>query len=117
MVQGTTPLIELTVNQDITECTVYVSFKDVTTSTVTTYSNDDDEFVSMESMYGDTTILIQLTQEETLALSVGQIDIQVRFIDSEGVAGITNIRRVTNLEALYTSVIDYIAPEEEEETT
>lgn len=115
MVQGTTPLIELNINQDITDCTVYVSLKDVTTETVTTYKNGDDEFVSMSEYGGVTTIMLRLTQAETLALSVGQIDIQVRFINSDGEAGITNVRRVSNLESLYTEVIEYVAPEEEVE--
>ncbi len=107
MTQGTTPMLELTVDKDISECTVYVTLKDVQQGTVKTFKNTDEEFVEMVALDDVTTIHIRLTQAETLGFSVGQIDVQVRFIDAEGIADATNVRRIVNLEALYTEEISF----------
>lgn len=111
MTQGTTPLLELTVDQDISECAIFITLKDVQNDNIYTYTNTDTEFVDMTVLDDTTTIHLRLTQEDTLAMSVGQIDVQVRFINSEGIADATNVRRIVNLEALYTEEISYSSGE------
>ena len=109
MYQGTTPTLKLVVTEDITQCTVYITFRDVKYGTVYTWTNHDPEFLGMhlDNDERETEIRLRLTQAETLALSRGCIEIQVRFIDAEGIANATDIGRVENLEALYKQEIKY----------
>lgn len=83
MRQGTTPTIPLYVDADITEHTVEVSFK--SGNRTLTVGND-----RLEMSYEDgvTTILVTLTQEETLAMRK-YVKINVRAI-KDGIAVATN---------------------------
>lgn len=88
MRRGTTPTITLTVGADIADWTMYVSFDN--NSTVTTF--EDDRLTKIANG-GQTIIEITLTQEETLAFSVGSADVQIRAI-KDGTAIATNIQRI-----------------------
>lgn len=99
MKRGTTPTLTLTVDADIVGWTVYASFR--TNGKVFTFENDR---LQMTSEDGVTTILLTLTQEETLAM-YGSAEVQIRAI-KDGTAIATDIQRVDVGRILKDGVID-----------
>ena len=105
MIRGTTPDYILTVSDfDLTNKTVYVTMSqhDKTMITLT----GDRLLVVYEN--GVSTIHFSLTQMETFYFKNGAIDIQVRFIDSNGVAYATEIKTVVAERVLLNEVINYV---------
>ena len=100
MRRGTTPTITLTVDADIVGWTVYASFR--TNGKLFTFENDRLQMTADDDV---TTILLTLTQEETLSLDVGTVDVQVRAI-KDGTAIATDIQRVNVGRILKDGVID-----------
>ena len=99
MKRGTTPTLTLTVDADISDWTVYASFK--TNGEVFTFENDRLQMTAEDDV---TTILLTLTQEETLAMQ-GSAEVQVRAIKN-GTAIATDIQRVDVGRILKDGVID-----------
>ena len=87
MRRGTTPTLPLIVDADIADWTVYASFK--TNGEVYTFNNDRMQMTVEDDV---TTILLTLTQEETLAMH-GSAEVQVRAIKN-GNAIATEVKRV-----------------------
>ena len=77
----------LIVDADIADWTVYASFK--TNGEVYTFNNDRMQMTAEDDV---TTILLTLTQEETLAMH-GSAEVQVRAI-KDGDAIATEVKRV-----------------------
>ena len=103
MRQGTTPTYTLTVSgYDLTDKTVYVA---VSSRAKRIIKSGD----ALSMAYGDgaTSIVFGLSQEETLALSLGPAEVQVRFIDSDGVAKATDIQQIMVDRVLQPGVIVY----------
>lgn len=88
MRRGTTPTITLTVDADISDWTRYVTLKKG--NKILTLEND-----RQEASYanGKTTILVTLTQQETLDFMTGYVDVQVRAI-KDGTAIATDIKKL-----------------------
>ena len=99
MKRGTTPTLTLTVDADIVGWTVYASFR--TNGKVFTFENDRLQMTSEDDV---TTILLTLTQEETLAMH-GSAEVQIRAI-KDGTAIATDIQRVDVGRILKDGVID-----------
>lgn len=99
MKRGTTPTLTLTVDADIVGWTVYASFR--TNGKVYTFENDR---LQMSAADDVTTILLTLTQEETLAMH-GSAEVQIRAI-KDGTAIATDIQRVDIGRILKDGVID-----------
>ena len=99
MKRGTTPTLTLTVDADIVGWTVYASFR--TNGKVFTFENDRLQMTSEDDV---TTILLTLTQEETLAMH-GSAEVQIRAI-KDGTAIATDIQRVDVGRILKEGVID-----------
>lgn len=99
MKRGTTPTLTLTVDADIVGWTVYASFR--TNGKVYTFENDRLQMTSEDDV---TTILLTLTQEETLAMH-GSAEVQIRAI-KDGTAIATDIHRVDVGRILKDGVID-----------
>ena len=100
MRRGTTPALTLTVDYDITEWTVYVTLRNG--GNVLTLTNDA---LTMSYANQKTTIALALTQEQTLAFSVGTCEVQVRAIH-DGTAIATNIEKLDVKRILKDGVID-----------
>ena len=100
MRRGTTPTLTLTVDADIVGWTVYASFR--AKSKLFTFENDRLQMTAEDDV---TTILLTLTQEETLSLDVGAVEVQVRAI-KDGTAIATDIQRVNIGGILKDGVID-----------
>ena len=99
MRRGTTPTIPLTVDEDISDWTLYVTFKSGTNE-VTLKNERLDVSYAQEK----TTILCPLTQEETLQLG-GVAEVQVRAIKN-GTAIATDIQAVDVGRIILEGVID-----------
>ena len=100
MRRGTTPAITLTVDADLTGWAVYVTLRNKCHSL--TIENDR---LTIEAEEGISTVVFALTQEETLALSVGSCEVQVRAIHN-GTAIATDIASVDVGRILLEGVID-----------
>ena len=104
MRQGTTPPYALTVEGwDLTDKTVFVTLEDQCHHQVTKTG----EALTVAFSEGDSTIAFRMTQEETFRLKTGRIEVQVRFIDADGIANATNTVEIRNLKALLQKVIRY----------
>lgn len=103
MIRGTTPTYTLFVKgYDLTGTTVFVTIKNTMRKLVLS-----GERLSVTGGEEESIVAFGLTQEETLSLMEGTAQIQVRFIDSAGVAYATEIGRVTVGKVLQEGVIEY----------
>lgn len=100
MRRGTTPAITLTVDADLTGWAVYVTLRNKCHSL--TIENDR---LTIEAEEGISTVVFALTQEETLAFSVGSCEVQVRAIHN-GTAIASDIASVDVGRILLEGVID-----------
>ena len=104
MIRGTTPAYTLTIaGYDLTQMTVFVTVRGQYGTLVT--KTGDALTVTADAT--GSTIAFRLTQEETLALTVGRAEVQVRFIDANGIALATEIAPVTVERVLLGGVIEY----------
>lgn len=104
MRQGTTPSYAVTVaGYDLTDKTVFITLRGRMGRLVTKTGSD----LTVTYDGTDSLIAFRLSQKETLYLPVGNVEIQARFIDSEGVAYATNIVQLSNLNILLNGEIDY----------
>lgn len=103
MYQGTTPIFILTVGDDptldLSDKSVYVTIR-AQDGQLLTKRNDDLDITGRR-------IAVRLTQEETLGLKAGYVQIQVRWIDSEGNAMATKPTAATVDGVLLKEVIEY----------
>lgn len=106
MIRGTTPTIPLYVNRDISAWKMYVTLESACSEI--TVSNDrlDVEYIPAHDDEPErTNVTFTLTQEETLSLGVGAVEIQIRAIH-DGTAVATGIARTENGRVLLDGVID-----------
>ena len=103
MIRGTTPLFSLHVKGiDLTTKSVYITVQQASRKYTKTGS---DLAISYD---GETsTVEFSLTQEETLSMRKGWMFVQLRCIDSSGLARSTPIREVCVGDTLYEKVIAY----------
>ena len=105
MIRGTTPDYILTIEDwDLTDKTVFVTIRQG--GTQLTKSGAE---LSIAANAGGSTVAFSLTQWDTLRLRVGTAEVQVRFIDSAGVAYATEIASITVNRVLLERVIAYDA--------
>lgn len=127
MRRGSTPIVVLdfTVDSlgDIAEeyyhdgdifqnCDVYVTI-DQNGNQVTRSTFDDDGTVTFAPIYDDddeterigTRIFVFLSQQDTLNLDVGRAEVQVRWIQSDGTAHVSDISAITITRVLLEEVI------------
>lgn len=102
MIRGTTPDYILTVDADLSDKTVYVTISQGRVQI--TLTGDD---LSIATDEGGSTIAIRLTQKQTLGLRAGEAEVQVKFIDAEGITCATDIQTLTVDRALLDRVVRY----------
>lgn len=104
MHQGTTHILTLEVEDvDLTGKTVQVSLRTVTGKLIEKTNPD----LYIGSITNGSAIAITLSQEETLALPHGPIRIQVRWIDENGNAGVSDVGYVDVQGILTDNMITY----------
>lgn len=104
MRQGTTPayLVKV-VGWDLTDKTVLVTLRDVRKEEVTKTGSD----LTVTFDGENSLIAFKLSQEDTFALHVGKVELQVRFIGSNGNAYATDVVKVDQRNVLLKKVIRY----------
>ena len=103
MIRGTTPDYILTIDgYDLTDKTVYVTISQGHKK-LTKTGNE----LSVSADAEGSTITFRLSQRDTLGLSVGAAEVQVRFIDSSGMAFATETATITVSKVLLERVISY----------
>lgn len=108
MIRGTTPDYILTLDADLTDKTVYVT---VAQSNKIITKTGDDLAITVDTS-GETPvseIAFWMTQEDTLSLREGAADIQVKYIDANGVVSGTEIASIVVKRTLLERVITYAA--------
>ena len=115
MYQGTTPALNCAVfGWDLTNTTVYVTvqcgWNKITKSdreVIVTYVDDDPE---SDQPYSS--VIVLLSQEETLSMRESEAVVQMRFIDSEGMAYATTKANFSINDVIYRAVIQHKGGEE-----
>lgn len=87
MRRGTTPPITVSVNENLTGYTLYVTVKNGFHKATLTGDR-----LTINYTENSTVIAFMLTQEETLAFGVGRCEVQVRAVDARGYAVATDIK-------------------------
>lgn len=107
MRRGTTPINTFTTDVDLQEATVFISYEQRGLVVIEKTGED----LSFGSVVHDEdvayTITVELTQEETLALVPGKVDIQIRAVFADGSAIASNIVSTTAERILKEGVIEY----------
>ena len=105
MRRGTTPDYVLSISgYDLTDQSLYVTLAQYANKITLT---GERLTVTYDSETNTTSIVFSLTQEETLAFKSGNVEVQIRFIDADGVAQATEIKRIPVLPVLFEEVIAY----------
>lgn len=103
MYQGTTPALTLNVDDaDLTDKTVFVTIRCGNYSLTKT-----GEDVAISYAEGVSTVVVRLTQQETLRMQEPIATVQIRFIDENGNADATNKADFEVQESLYPAVIEF----------
>ena len=113
MYQGTTPSYELEIaGYDLTDATVFVTLQGGNKQL--TLEGDRLE-ITYDSTNEKSTVGFGFSQEETFQLPTGTLRVQVRWVDDEDQAYTTEEGSLTVNSVLLKKVIEYAAPEAEEE--
>lgn len=108
MIKYTTPVLGLLVeNRDLTGNDIYVSLEQGKTEATFSGSRLQVGTVT-EDERTDTTISILLTQEESAAFDFNKsVDVQVNWINAQGIREATNIKNIPVMRNLLDKVIEY----------
>ena len=98
MRRGSTPTNTFDVDIDLTNATVFVSYEQG--GRVVLEKTGEDLTVTAES------IVLHLTQEETLAFAPGKVNIQIRYVFPNGAADASNIINTTFERIIKDGVIE-----------
>lgn len=104
MRRGTTPTNTFTVPIDLSDYTVYISYQQ--NGKILVEKTGEDLTFNTD---GDThTITLSLSQEDTLAFAVGDVQIQLRYVTPTGEANASNIILTNFDRILKDGVITYV---------
>lgn len=114
MYQGTTPALNCVVfNWDLTDKTVYLTIECGMTKItkyghelVITYVDDQPDTEPYSS------VICLLTQSDTLSMRGKEATIQMRFVDSNGMAYASTKAKIDINDVIYRAVIEYEGSEE-----
>ena len=103
--QGTTPTIPFYVpNVDLTGYGLYLTFKAGGVEKLV--KRETDMTVTFDVETGITTIMCPMTQEDTLALKVGTVEVELKFTNDGGLTVFaTDTATVTSMKTLLAEVI------------
>lgn len=108
MYRGTTPTLLFTIEGiDLTGCTVYISISDSAHKRTWTWNNADNPGIQISTTEEGCSILLPLTQEETLVIPPARALVQVRWINEDGVARATDVAAFNVDDVLYQEVISF----------
>ena len=106
MYQGTTPTIPITIKGvDLTLAKLFLTLEDDMKTQKITFESGEDFTVTFDGT--NTVGTVRLTQEQTLAMSVGNGYAQIRYIFQDGTADATNKAKFHIDPVLLKGVIEY----------
>lgn len=103
--RGTTPTNVFNVNVDLRGATVFVTYAQ--RDCLTKISTVKIEKTGTALTIDEDSVTCTLTQAETLELTEGQTEIQIRYVNSSGMADASNIITVDTERILKDGVITY----------
>ena len=98
--RGSTPVNIFNVNIDLTQATVYVSYSQNGQVIVEKTGND--------LVVTENSITVQLTQEDTLKFATGNVEIQIRYVMTSGMADASNIMNIASTKILKEGKITHV---------
>lgn len=106
--RGSTPILTITAeNIDMRDCTVYVTLKQEGIVQITKRT-DTNGAVWMEYEEPNTIINVTLSQADTMQLKPGRTLIQLRWIEEDGTAHVSDIARIEMSKTLLEGVIAHV---------
>ena len=99
MRRGTTPTNTFTVDVDLTDSTIFVTYQQDGATVI--------EKTGSDLTVTSTSVACTLTQEETLALHPGRVEVQLRYVTPTGAADASNIIQTSAERILKDGVIAY----------
>lgn len=109
--QGTTPIVQLEVEENFDNCNVFVTIDQ--NGVQVTKSSRESEDIEITKHYNDdgtfshSVVAMYLRQPETLGFDVGKARVQIRYVDFIGRADATEIGSFDIEESLLQEVIEY----------
>lgn len=103
MYQGTTPIILLDVDADLSGKTVQVAFKPIT-GQVFQKAAPDVEIYPTES---GSIVAVTFSQEETFQIPEGVCQIELRWVDDAGIADVSRVESMDVIGSMTKNVITY----------
>lgn len=103
MYQGTTPVLLLEVDTDLTGDTVQVAFRSATGQVFMKAAPD----VEIQPGTDNTLIIVKFTQEETFQIPEGVCQIEIRWVDESGSADKADVVSVDVIGSITKNVITY----------
>lgn len=98
--RGSTPTNIFNLNFDLTDATVYVTYSQK--GKVIVEKTNQDLIITEDS------VVVSLTQEDTLKFAVGDVEVQLRYVKSDGTADASNIMTVSATKILKDGLISYV---------
>lgn len=108
MYQGTTPMLLLEVDADLTGMTVQVSFRSATGQIFEKAAPDVEIYPDEKGSI----ISVVFSQEETFQIPEGVCQVEVRWVDETGIADISFVGSVDVIGSMTKNVITYRGGEE-----
>lgn len=108
MYRGTTPTLPIRIHGiDLTQAKIFLSIWGEEKESIFTLTTPEDFTVDYDRENDETSGEITLTQEQTLALSAGSCQAQIRFVFPDGRAGATPPREIGVKDVFLKDVIAY----------
>lgn len=99
--RGATPVNRFTVNVDLREATVYVTYDQRGRTVI--------EKTGSDLIIAERSVSVPLSQKDTLALKSGDdVDIQIRYVLPDGMADVSNVLTASVERVLKDGVITYV---------
>ena len=105
--RGSTPILTVTViGEDLTQSEVYLTIRQGETL-LTKKTPSEDASIWMVKDGDNTVISAVLSQEETLAFNNGSSVVQIRWVEEDGTAHVSDIGTIILTDVLLKGVIEY----------
>lgn len=98
--RGSTPTNIFNLNFDLTDATVYVTYSQKGKVIVEKTNN--------QILITEDSVIVPLTQEDTLKFAVGEVEVQIRYIKQDGTADASNIMTISATKILKDGLISHV---------
>ena len=107
--RGSTPTLTITAKDvDLIGKTVYVTIDQPQNGQLTKVCPNTDGSVWMETSGSDTEVNVFLSQHDTMAFRPGKAQVQLRWIEEDGTAHVSDIATMNLSKTLLEGVIRYV---------